>query len=201
VPPLHKAGIVDTLVATLSHKSPHCVAAAAGNLYVIDGLPGGQAVVGASGAIPALVGVLKRAHMPNDHETDTVMGQRCEHISNSVCVPHMTGYESVRVWKLPVIVVCTDIGFPGSLCDSLQMCAWFEHTSSLHSGCLYSPSISSSLLINGPPVMSLVSLRLAGRLLGFSFYFLSCWSVMSASLPARISHSWPSIVEHCISPG
>jgi hypothetical protein len=85
-PALDKAGIVDTLVDTLSHESSHCVAAAAGTLYVLDRLPGGRAAVGATDAIPALVGVLKRAHTPSDHENDTLMSQRCEQTHTLPCV-------------------------------------------------------------------------------------------------------------------
>ncbi len=61
LPALAKAGVIDGLVATLEHESPFCVAAAAGALgwagYCKDG---GQASMEASGAVPALVRLVKK---------------------------------------------------------------------------------------------------------------------------------------------
>jgi hypothetical protein len=54
-------GIVRTLVATLEHESPFCVAAAAGALGWVGKTPGvGTVSLESSGAMPALVGVIKR---------------------------------------------------------------------------------------------------------------------------------------------
>jgi hypothetical protein len=55
------AGIIRTLVATLQHQSPFCGAAAAGALGWVGKTPGvGTASLERSGAVPALVGVIKR---------------------------------------------------------------------------------------------------------------------------------------------
>ncbi len=54
-------GVVDALVGTLEHESPFCVAAAAACLGLVGEIEqGGQAVLDASGAIPAIVRVIKR---------------------------------------------------------------------------------------------------------------------------------------------
>lgn len=53
-------GIVDLLVATLKHESPFCIAAAAGALGWVGQKDGGNAALEVSGAIPALVRVIKR---------------------------------------------------------------------------------------------------------------------------------------------
>jgi hypothetical protein len=96
-PALDKAGIVGALVATLSHASLHCVAAAAGSLYLIDGLPGGQAVVGASKPIPALVRVLEKAHIPGDIAQEMGLGHRCAHECKRVIDAPMTVSECGHV--------------------------------------------------------------------------------------------------------
>jgi hypothetical protein len=123
VPALDKAGIVDTLVDTLSHESSHCVAAAAGNLYVLDRLPGGQEAVGATDAIPALVCILKRAHTPSDHENDTFMSQRYEQMHIYLCM-HVRLSMSLCMFRYHSDVHYTT---SGCLCESLLILADVAH--------------------------------------------------------------------------
>jgi hypothetical protein len=111
VPAIAKAGIVDALVAKLGHKSPHCVGAAAASLYMIDGLPGGHALVGASGAIPALVRVLERAQRPGEITPETPMGHRCVHEYVSVGTPQMKGCEFMHGCSFIVEVLHSCMSF------------------------------------------------------------------------------------------
>jgi hypothetical protein len=75
---LDNAGVANALVATLKHQSPYCVAAAAGGLILLGRIPGGgQGLVEAAGAIPALVRVIGKAHPPGDPAKDTGIYQRC----------------------------------------------------------------------------------------------------------------------------
>jgi hypothetical protein len=65
-------GVVDTMVATLQHDSPFCVSAAAGALWRVSRNPGGgKALIEASGAVAALVHVIKRAPAPANLEMET----------------------------------------------------------------------------------------------------------------------------------
>lgn len=55
------AGGVDALVETLEHECPFCVAAAAEALGLVGkAVKGGQAAIEASGAVPALVHVIRK---------------------------------------------------------------------------------------------------------------------------------------------
>lgn len=78
---LHEARVVDALVATLKHKSPFCVAAAAGALWCLAETPGvrGRELVQASGAIAALVDVIKRQLPPGDPQREGGLFCRCAH--------------------------------------------------------------------------------------------------------------------------
>lgn len=72
VGPLVDGGIVSALKHTLEHESPYCVAAAAGVLGMIGQDPGwGKAAIEASGAVAALVCILKRSPSPGDPKTET----------------------------------------------------------------------------------------------------------------------------------
>jgi hypothetical protein len=82
---LDSTGVVDTLVATLHHESPHCVAAAARALCPIGAIEGGgQALIEASGAIPALVRVIEKARPPSDPVNNTTLFRRCARLRSSV---------------------------------------------------------------------------------------------------------------------
>ncbi len=70
--------ITDALVVTLKHDSHYCVAAAAATLQDIGQTPGrGPALIEASSAIPALVGVIGAARPPVLLDTKTGFLQRC----------------------------------------------------------------------------------------------------------------------------
>jgi hypothetical protein len=67
VGPLHDAGVVDAVVASLQHDSPFCVAAAARALGGFGRIADvGKAMIKASGAIPALVHMIARSPSPGD---------------------------------------------------------------------------------------------------------------------------------------
>jgi hypothetical protein len=80
---MDEAGVVDALVATLEHESPFCVAAAAGCLGSIGDIEGGQAVLDASRAIPALVRVINRQFPANGLDGEMPMFRRS---APDVCV-------------------------------------------------------------------------------------------------------------------
>jgi hypothetical protein len=66
---LAEAGVIDSLVATLKHESPYCVAAAAATIgYASSKGAVGKALIEASGAIPALVDIINRPITPGDFE-------------------------------------------------------------------------------------------------------------------------------------
>jgi hypothetical protein len=75
--PINELAVADALIATLQHESPYCVGGAAGIFCAIGGTPdGGQALLEASGAIPALVRVIERAAPPGPADKDTGMFHR-----------------------------------------------------------------------------------------------------------------------------
>ncbi len=78
VPAIKDCGIANTLVATLKHESPYCMAGAAAALCLLGSIPdgGGQALLVASGAIPALVRVIER-RPPCNHRQETGLYRRC----------------------------------------------------------------------------------------------------------------------------
>jgi hypothetical protein len=77
---LDDGGIADALVSTLKHESPNCVAAAVGALCTIGKTPGGgEALFVASGAIPALVGVIRKARPPGGPEDKKSIFARYAH--------------------------------------------------------------------------------------------------------------------------
>jgi hypothetical protein len=66
---LKDAGFADTMVATLKTDSAYCVAMATAALGYIGAVrDGGQALIESSGAIPALVHVIKRTRWPSEPE-------------------------------------------------------------------------------------------------------------------------------------
>ncbi len=64
------------LVATLKHESLYCMAAAAVSLWLVGQIPGGHAVIKASGAIPGLVGVIERRCPAGDLEKERGLFRR-----------------------------------------------------------------------------------------------------------------------------
>ncbi len=74
---LADAGVIDLLVATLRHESPFCVAAAAGALaWLGHAQGGGQRLVEDSGAVPALVDVIRRSLPARNLEGELPVFQR-----------------------------------------------------------------------------------------------------------------------------
>jgi hypothetical protein len=74
---LGDAGVIDLLVATLKHESPFCVAAAAGALaWLGQAQGGGQGLVEESGAVPALVDVIRRSLPARNLEGELAVFQR-----------------------------------------------------------------------------------------------------------------------------
>ncbi len=72
--------IADALVAALSHESAFCVAAAAGALRGIgDHKSVGQKLMEESGAVPALIGVIKADIQPVATENKTALYRRYAH--------------------------------------------------------------------------------------------------------------------------
>lgn len=74
---LNEAGAVDALVATLTRKSPFCVAAAAGALASVARAKGGPAAIEASGAVPALVRVVNRRIPARDIQRASGKFRKC----------------------------------------------------------------------------------------------------------------------------
>ncbi len=75
---LADARVLKTLVATLDHESPYCVAAAAACLGPIALFRQGvRAFLKAGDVVPALVRVIARARLPADLEKETALYQRC----------------------------------------------------------------------------------------------------------------------------
>lgn len=73
------AGSADALVEALEHESPFCVAAAAAALGLVGkAMRGGQAAIEASGAIPALVRVIKKKLPAQRVEGQMAMYRRSE---------------------------------------------------------------------------------------------------------------------------
>jgi hypothetical protein len=107
---IHDLGVADTLVATLNHESPYCVAAAVITLCWIGQSQGGQRLVDACGAIPALVQVVERRCPPRDLEQETGLFRRyvqhaflhTSHASGWKEVHHLSCYECVTVYSLGV---------------------------------------------------------------------------------------------------
>ncbi len=60
MPALQEVDALEEIVNTLQHKSPFCVAAAAGALAWVGRFRGGKAALEACGAIPALVPIITR---------------------------------------------------------------------------------------------------------------------------------------------
>jgi hypothetical protein len=77
---LNAAGIVHTLVATLTHKSEYCVAAAAACLGYVASEP---SVMEASGAVLGLVKVIQRLARPSDLDKES--GLFCRYPPEHVC--------------------------------------------------------------------------------------------------------------------
>jgi hypothetical protein len=74
---LDTAGVVDTLVSTLEHDSPFCVAAAAGALGWVGERPGeGKTMIQASGAIPAMLRVIQRSPRAGNAQERTGLFRR-----------------------------------------------------------------------------------------------------------------------------
>jgi hypothetical protein len=85
-------GIVDALVATLDHESPFCVAAAAGALSrVFDYIEVGEKLIEDSGAIPALLDVVKRKMPPGDLENQPAIFHKYALIPVSQMPPKKQG--------------------------------------------------------------------------------------------------------------
>ncbi len=69
LPTLKKAGLPDALVALLKSESAYSVVVAAGCLSFIGQVQdGGQVIIAACGAIPALVRVMKKTRWPSEPE-------------------------------------------------------------------------------------------------------------------------------------
>jgi hypothetical protein len=78
--PPHKfvwdADMVDTLVATLNHTSPYCVAAAAAALSGIGLTPRGVTSLLKASAVPAMVRIIQAAQPPLDLKKEPGLFQR-----------------------------------------------------------------------------------------------------------------------------
>jgi hypothetical protein len=90
---LDNAGIVDVLVAMLKHESPFCVAAASGALgFIGRSRDAGDTLMEASGAVPALVCVIKKQIPAGDLEVETAVFRRSapqfRFADGPVCVRH-----------------------------------------------------------------------------------------------------------------
>jgi hypothetical protein len=98
---LKDAGFADTMVATLKSDSAYCVAMAVSALGYIGAVRGGgQALIEASGAIPALVHVIKRTRWPSEPEKQKSRCGRWARGSNlSPCVP-MSSVSNDIAWRL-----------------------------------------------------------------------------------------------------
>jgi hypothetical protein len=83
--------IVSALVAALERESPFCVAAAAGALHWIGCFnKGGQKLIESSGAIPALLGVIKTGISAANFEDQTALFRRYApnaHLAMAWCIP------------------------------------------------------------------------------------------------------------------
>ncbi len=86
------ADMAETVVATLKHKSPYCVGAAAAALSFIGGSPRGVKALLKAGAVPALVRIIQAALPPLDIKKEPGVFQR---YTLPPCGAHDRGFTSM----------------------------------------------------------------------------------------------------------
>ncbi len=88
LPTLGAAGLADALVATLKSDSAYCVGTAAGALALIGQDPDvDRDLIEASGAIPALVCVIKKTRWPSEPEKEKARFWRCARLNTALYAP------------------------------------------------------------------------------------------------------------------
>jgi hypothetical protein len=101
VRPVEEAGVADTLVATLKHESAYCVAAAAAALCVLGDIPdGGKGLLEESGAIAALVRLLKSAPPPSEVQRTGPFRRCVMNICADICMCMWSGWS---VWYVVLL--------------------------------------------------------------------------------------------------
>jgi hypothetical protein len=103
--------MLETVVATLKHKSPYCAGAAAATLSFIGRSPRGLQALLKAGAVSAMVPIIQTALPPLDIKKEPGVFQRCAH-EHGLCVwAKVSGGAncvSIAAWHytLPIVSSC-----------------------------------------------------------------------------------------------